>query len=132
MESGQIEGIRNYPPRRAGSRRTLGDYRGIRFTRVSRAAARTASPWASRACAPARWPSPRGRSRTSTRRPRDAPDAKRSGRLSEANPVGAARGRAGDAVEPVVVVRVWAHILLVSPSARLGCDSRVIAIHYGV
>ena len=33
----------------------------------SYAAARTASPWASRACAPARCPSPRGRSRTSTK-----------------------------------------------------------------
>ena len=58
---------RNYPPRRAGSRRTLGDYQRIRFTRVSRAAVPRASPLASRACAPARYPSRRGRSRTSTK-----------------------------------------------------------------
>ena len=83
-----------------------------------------ASPWASQACEPALCPSRRGRNRTSTRRPRDAPDAKRSGRLSEANPVGAARGRADHAVEPVVVVRVGAHLPLVHlAAASLGLDA---------
>ncbi len=96
------------------------------------AAVPRASPWASRACEPAQCPSRRERNRTSTRRPRDAPDAKRSGRLSEANPVGAARGRADHAVEPMVVVRLWPHLPLVSPFARSRCDIHIIIIPYGI